>query len=293
MTIHDLEIFEKVVECTNLTLLSKRIGMSQPNISIHLKSLEEELNEKLFERIGKKLIINESGKLLHSKTKDFLLQYNEIKNIFSKNKLEGKINIGSTKTLSIYFLPNLLYEYKKAHKAVDINNITYGKELLIEKIKDGSIDIGFIESEIDSPDIIKEFLKKDELVVVSADKSLSKKITFIDQLFDKDWIIRDRSSGVTEIFFTYLGELKDLLNVSLELQNTLSIKKILATYPNTISCLSLESVDQEIKNKELFKIKVKNLDFNRNYYIIYHKNKFHSALFKSFKYFIQSSVSKV
>ena len=107
MTIHDLEIFEKVVECTNLTLLSKRIGMSQPNISIHLKSLEEELNEKLFERIGKKLIINESGKLLHSKTKDFLLQYNEIKNIFSKNKLEGKINIGSTKTLSIYFLPNL------------------------------------------------------------------------------------------------------------------------------------------------------------------------------------------
>ena len=110
MTIHDLEIFEKVVECTNLTLLSKRIGMSQPNISIHLKSLEEELNEKLFERIGKKLIINESGKLLHSKTKDFLLQYNEIKNIFSKNKLEGKINIGSTKTLSIYFLPSLLWD---------------------------------------------------------------------------------------------------------------------------------------------------------------------------------------
>ena len=113
MTIKELEIFNKVVSCTNLTKLSKQINMSQPNISLNIQSIEQKLKEKLFDRIGKKLILNDKGKLLHQRIQLLFQEYEEIKNLFSDNKLEGNINIGSTKSLSIYFLPHLLYEYKK------------------------------------------------------------------------------------------------------------------------------------------------------------------------------------
>ena len=180
---------------------------------------------------------------------------------------------------------------KKTHKGAIINHYSKNTGEIVDDLYKGVIDIGFIESEIYDKNIIKSFLKTDELIIISSDDSLVGNSYFIDQLLEKDWVLRDKKSGITEIFYNYLEDLKELINVHLELENALSIKSILTTYKDTISCLSLDSVKEELKRGSLHRVDIKNLDLKRNFYLIYHKNKFQNKLFKSFKHFIKNSAS--
>ncbi|WP_121628166.1 LysR substrate-binding domain-containing protein [Poseidonibacter antarcticus] len=292
MTIKDMEIFKNVVNCSNLTKVSKDMGLSQPNISMTIKSIESEFDEKLFDRISKKLILNERGRILYEKIIPLLSQMKDIQNDFSKNKISGSINIAATNTIGVYVLPILLYKYNKKFKDVKINDLYNEFVEITSLILNGKLDIGFIESEVVHPNIIKELLYKDELIVVSSDYNLSKKSYYIDQLLDKEWIIREKTSGVMNVFFEYLGDLESQLNVSLELEHTLAIKRILVKYRDTISILPEKSVAYEITNKRLYKINIINMKFERNCYIVYHKNKFKNAVFKSFKDYIVKNISE-
>jgi len=292
MTIKDMEIFRNVVNSFNLTTVSRDMGLSQPNISMTIKSIEEEFDEKLFDRISNKLILNERGRNLYEKISPILLQIEDIHNDFSKNKLSGTINIAATNTIGVYVLPILLYNYNKKFKDVKIND-TYNNFVEIKSlVLNGKLDIGFVESEVFDSNIIKEVLYNDELIVVSSDYSLSKTNYYIDQLLDKEWIIREKTSGVMNVFFDYLGDLQEELNITLALEHTLAIKSILEKNKNTISILPEKSVTYEIANKKLYKINIINMKFDRNCYLIYHKNKFKNAIFKSFKDYIIKNISQ-
>ena len=292
MTIKDMEIFNNVVNSSNLTTVSKEMGLTQPNISMTIKSIETEFNEKLFDRIGKKLILNERGRVLYNNIIPLLSQMKDFQNDFSKNKTSGTINIAATNTIGVYVLPILLYNYNKKFKDVKINHFYEHFAEITSLILNGKIDIGFVESEIVDLNIIKELLYKDELIVVSSDENLSKSNYYIDQLLDKEWVIREKTSEVMNVFFDYLGDLQSDLNITLALEHTLAIKRILIKYKNTISILPEKSVAYEIENKLLHKIDIINMKFERNCYVVYHKNKFKNAVFNSFKDFIVKKISE-
>lgn len=286
MTIKEMDIFVNVVELSSLTQVSANMKLTQPNISITIKSIENKFNEKMFDRIGKKLIANERGRTLYNEIVPILSQLKEVQNKFSKNKLMGSINISATNTIGVYVLPYILYDYNKIYKDIKINHFYKDVNDIISLINIGKIDIGFIESDVRDKNITTKLLYKDELIVVSADKELTKKSFYIDQLFNKEWIIREESSGVMKVFFDYLGNLRSELNVTLALEHALAIKQILIRYKDTISILPAKSVENEINNNALYKIDIINMKFERNCYMVYHKNKFKNAVFESFRSFI-------
>lgn len=291
MTIKDMDIFNNVVRCSNLTEVSKEMGLTQPNISMTIKSIEKEFREPLFDRIGRKLVLNERGRLLHQNISPILFQLKDVSNNFSRNKISGQINIAATNTIGVYVLPIMLYQYNNFYKDVKLNHFYHDVSDVVELICNGKLDIAFIESEPNNKNIIKEFLYKDELVVVSSDESLTHKSHYIDELFNKEWILREKTSGIIKVFYDYLGDLHESLNVVLELEHTLALKQILQTYPGTISILPLKSIEYELNHKMLYKLDIINMKFERNCYLVYHKNKFQNAVFKSFRDYIISNIS--
>ncbi|MGB6327572.1 MAG: LysR substrate-binding domain-containing protein [Halarcobacter sp.] len=290
MTIREMDIFVNVAELSNLTEVSINMKLTQPSISITIKTIEKEFNEKMFDRIGKKLIINERGRILYEEIVPILSQLKEFQNKFSKHKLLGNIKIAATNTIGVYVLPFILYDYNKKYQDVRITHFYKDVSSIISLINTGKVDIGFIESDVTDKNIIKELLYKDELIVVSADKELTKKSYYIDQLFSKEWIIREESSGVMKVFFDYLGDLKSELNITLALEHALAIKQILKNYKDTISILPAKSVENELKDKILYKIDIINMKFERDCYMVYHKNKFKNAVFESFRNFMIENI---
>jgi len=285
MTLKELNFFYKLSENPQVTQVASELNISQSAISLAIKSLESSLNEQLFDRIGKKLILNEKGKYFKEKTLSHYLALIDATTIFQENKLAGNIKIAASKTISNYIMPNVYYDFLSKYKDVKLDILTINSSKIIENILKSQLDIGLIEVDTQNSSLIKEKLGNDELIVVTSDKNY-KKEAFIDTI-EKKWILREIGSGTREIFIHKIGEIAKELNIFMQLQDFEEIKTIVLNNPDTVTAISKVIVQKELEEKKLFEIKLKNLELKREFYLIYHKEKSKNLLFETFISFIK------
>jgi len=156
---------------------------------------------------------------------------------------------------------------------------------------DSTIDLGFIENDFIDPHIVKEKLADDVLIVVSANKHLSNNSYFIDELYEKNWILREKGSATREIFLNKIPD-TNKLKITMEISNFDEIKSILLHDKNSITCISKLAVQKEIEEGKLFKVDIKNIDFKRELYMIHHRDKYKSKLFLEFSDYIKECFRK-
>ena len=286
MTLKELQVFYELSEFNSPSKVANKLNLSQSAISLSLKSLEEDLGVKLFDRIGKKLVLNEYGRIFKEKTYEHYLKLIDSKNLFKENNLVGELNIMASKTIGNFILPEIIFEFMKKFSNIKINKINENSRYIIDSIIKGRIDLGFIEKEIQHNDIIKEKICEDNLIIVSSDKSL-KKECFIDELFYKKWILRESGSGTREMFLNAIKGIE--LPIFYETNAISEIKNLLKN-PDCITCISEYVVKDEIKRGELVKINVKNINLKRNFYLIYHKNKIKTKIFNKFVNFVKNKI---
>jgi len=290
MTLKELELFFHLSNDPHISHLANKIGMSQSAISLAIKSLEKKLGEPLFNRIGKRLILNERGRVFKEKTYNHFLALKDARNIFTYDKLSGVLRIASSKTIGNFIMPQIIFDFLSTYQSCVIENSTTNSTKIIQMVLEGTIDIGFIESSCNSRDIVKEKFGSDELVVVSSNKQLAKQSYYIDQLFDKKWILREPGSGTREIFLEALGEIAHDLKIFMNYQDSQEIKSLLLQNQDTITCISKYTVKKELQKKELYKIEIKNISFWRDFFIVYHKKRYRSKLFEEFLLFVKKIV---
>ena len=286
MTLKELNFFYKLCENPQVTQVASELNISQSAISLAIKSLETSLNEQLFDRIGKKLILNEKGKYFKEKTLSSYLALIDASTIFQENKLAGNIKIAASKTISNYIMPNIYYDFLSKYKDVKLDILTINSSNIIDKILKSELDIGLIEVDTQNSSLIKEKLADDELIVVSSDEKYPQ-IAFIDAI-KKRWILRETGSGTREIFMNKIGEIAKELDIFMQLQDFEEIKTIVLNNKNTVTSLSKVIVQKELDEKKLFQIKLKNLELKREFYLVYHKEKSKNLLFETFVEFIKS-----
>ncbi|MFY4759427.1 LysR substrate-binding domain-containing protein [Aliarcobacter butzleri] len=286
MTLKELNFFYKLCENPQVTQVASELNISQSAISLAIKSLENSLNEQLFDRIGKKLILNEKGKYFKEKTLPSYLALMDASTIFQENKLAGNIKIAASKTISNYIMPNIYYDFLSKYKDVKLDILTINSSNIIDKILKSELDIGLIEVDTQNSSLIKEKLADDELIVVSSDEKYPQ-IAFIDAI-KKRWILREIGSGTREIFMNKIGEIAKELDIFMQLQDFEEIKTIVLNNKNTVTSLSKVIVQKELDEKKLFQIKLKNLELKREFYLVYHKEKSKNLLFETFIQFIKS-----
>ncbi len=288
-TIKELDFFIYLSENTNVSKAAKDFKVTQSAISLAIKSLEEKLGERLFDRVGKKLILNERGRYFKKIIEPHLIALKDAQNIFSKNKMGGELKIIASKTISGYILADPIYRFLIKYPQIKIEKETANSEFIIRKLHEAKSDIGFIENEVEDMDLNCIKIAQDELIVVSSDRELAKKERYIDTLLDRKWIMREKGSGTRDFFIKKLGKLSLKLNIFLEFSEFEEIKSVLS-HKETITCISKHAVKRELKDGELFEVKIKNMDFKRNLYMLYHKNKTKTRLFEEFMEFIKQNV---
>ncbi len=288
-TIKELDFFIYLSENTNVSKAAKDFKVTQSAISLAIKSLEEKLGERLFDRVGKKLILNERGRYFKKIIEPHLIALKDAQNIFSKNKMGGELKIIASKTISGYILADPIYRFLIKYPQIKIEKETANSEFIIRKLHEAKSDIGFIENEVEDMDLNCIKIAQDELIVVSSDRELAKKERYIDTLLDRKWIMREKGSGTRDFFIKKLGKLSLKLNIFLEFSEFEEIKSVLS-HKETITCISKHAVKRELKEGELFEVKIKNMDFKRNLYMLYHKNKTKTRLFEEFMEFIKQNV---
>jgi DNA-binding transcriptional LysR family regulator len=291
ITLRQVEIFLNVVEKGHLTQVSKEMDLSQSAISMSIKELETSIGRPLFDRINKRLVLNEVGRSFHKEIKPLYKKILDIQTEFQNTPNKGIIRVGASTTLVDYIMPKIVCKYMNSYPEVRISLKNGNTKSIIEMVREGLIDVGFVEGSVNDTEVLKEKVGVDELVVVTANEALAKSC-FIDSLASEKWVLREQGSGTRDVFLNCIKDKVDSLNIFLELGHTESIKNILQN-KNCLSCLSKIAVEEEIKDGRLFKVDVKKFECHREFYMIYHKNKFHSGLFDKFTFFAKKMIAQI
>lgn len=290
MTLKELELFYQLGENPHISQLAKKISMSQSAISLAIKSLEKKLSEPLFDRIGKKLILNERGRRFKKETYHHFLALKDAENLFKHDTFSGTLKIASSKTLGEFIMPQLIYDFLAQNSTVVIEKEIKNSAQIIALVQEGKIDMGIIEASCEKDSIIKKSLGYDELVVVTSDATLANKHLFIDQLAQKKWILREHGSGTRELFLDALEEVASSLEIAMEYTEFEEMKTLLEHQPSLMTCISKLVVAKELARKELHTIHLTNITLQREFYLIHHKDKYPTALFKSFESWIEKGM---
>jgi len=295
ITLRQMEIFLEVANIGHLTKVAEKMSLSQSAVSMSIKELESIIGYKLFDRINKKLVLNEKGRAFAEAITPLISKLNDIEEEFKNDENNGELLIGVSTTIADYLIPPIICQYMNSFPHVKVNLKVGNTRKIVEMIESGYVDLGFVEGNVDSTSIKQEVVGLDELIIVTGDRNLSlaQDEYYIDSLLSKQWILREEGSGTREVFLTHLGDLASQVNLFLELGHPESIKNMLIQSRKCLTCLPRISVMKELERGDLYEIKIKNLKFERQFLLIYHKDKYKTSLLSKFIYFTRMQLGKI
>jgi len=291
-SLRQIELFISVSQSQTLIEVASQFKMSQSAISMALKELENHLDEKLFERVGKKLVLNERGRLFLKKVQPLFIELKDLHHTFTQNHFHGDIKLGASLTTAHYIMPQLLTTYKDKRPDVSTSLKMANTQEIVKLVENAEIDLGIIEGSIHSTSVIQEVIAPDELIVVSSNPYL-KENYYIDNLTQMKWILREKGSGTRSVFLEQIKPIDKELNIILELEHTEAIKNFLLLDQDYISCLPRISVAKELNEKRLFEIKIINHQFKRDFSLVYNKKRTSTLLMEDFKTYILDFIKTV
>ena len=288
-TLKQLEVFMSLAQKQKVIDVATEFNMSQSAISMSIKELEKIVGENLFERIGKRLTLNERGVLFLEQISTHIDALEKVYANFSSQKIEGSLRICASVTISNYLLPGYIDEYSRIHQNVKFSLKSANTNDVIRMIKEGIYDIGFIEDKCNDEALICKKIATDELVVVTSNKELAAAEShYIDALSNMQWIMREVGSGTRAVFLDAITP--EEINIYMEFDHTETIKKFLKLSPNYISCLPKISVEKELREGSLFELPIRGYRFDRDFILIMRKDKKISMLVDDFTKFISNSI---
>lgn len=171
MELRNLKTFQVVSEELNLTKAAKRLGYTQPTLTLQIQALERELNHTLLTRVGKKTLLTTAGKRLKGHVDQLFTLMKEMeKDMEELHGPSGILTIAASDYYCKHQLSGLAETYMKMYPTVQVRLLPLNSIHGIQSVKDHVADIAIIASESLVPEIHQTFLEEEQtLLVVSSE----------------------------------------------------------------------------------------------------------------------------
>lgn len=229
MTLEQLRIFVAVAEREHLTQGARVLNLTQSAVSSAITTLEARYATKLFDRIGRRIVLTEAGKLFLIEARAVLARAAAAEAVLSdlSGLVRGSLALMASQTVANYWLPPLIQRFRREHPGIAVSLAIGNTETVSAAIRDGVADLGFIEGEIDDPSLDMTEVDEDELViVVPAGHPWADNAPSAGELSHGAWVLRETGSGTRAMFeaaLPGLGLSADDLTVALELPSNEAI----------------------------------------------------------------------
>ena len=293
MEFKQLEAFVAVVDYGSFSEAARKLYLTQPTISAHVRSLEEELHTKLILRTTKKTTITTRGYQLY----DSAVRMLEIRNNLLENFTgvqKHMIDLAASTIPSSYLLPEILAAFGKTHPDIYFHSIQADSAESINRVLDGTVDLALVgQNTRDETCVFLPFCQ-DELVIATPITNhylglQNKSVTFEDFIKDPI-IIREKGSGTKkemDLFLEQIGVTPSDLNVIARMNDLEGIKKSIVNGLG-ISILSARSAIELQKTKQILLFPLEESAHKRTFYIVYSKNRILKPHVRQFIQFVQN-----
>jgi len=270
MDIASLNAFLAVAELESFSLAGQRLHLTQPAVSKRIALLEQQLNAKLFDRIGRHFVITEAGKALLPRAKTILQAVedstNEIANL--AGKIDGPLRVGTSHHIGLHRLPTILSTFTRTFPRVDLKLEFQSSEDVCAQTLAGELDLGVITLPLaKDPTLHTIPLWEDPLQVVVGDRFTEQRSFTINQLADLPAILPERGTTTREIIEHAFHVNGCTINTAIS-TNYLETIKMLISVGMGWGVLPSIMISQEVK-----KIVVKGLVTKRTLGVVYNRKR--------------------
>jgi len=281
-TLKQLQVFLAVAKHENVSHAANKLAMSQSAASTALKELEQRFNLTLFDRIGKRLQLNEQGMALRPRAAALLSRADELESSLIQHSDIGELRVGATLTIGNYLAIGIMAGFMNEHENAKVQLTVENTAAIATKVRNFELDIGLIEGELQAPDLQVQYWREDELTIFCApDHPLAQRqILTDDDLLAARWIVREPGSGTRQAFDRGMSGILSNIDLRLQLQHTEGIKRAVEAGLG-IGCLSKLTLQEAFQRKSLVQLYAPHRNWSRKFYFILHQQKFLSSGVKS------------
>jgi DNA-binding transcriptional LysR family regulator len=141
LDLDQLQSFCAIADCGSFTEAARRLHKTQSAVSMQIKRLEERLEQELFLRDGRSVVLTSEGEALYSRARRMLRINAEIVDIFSNEDLSGSIRFGVPDDYAVRLLPVILSSFQRTHPKIVVDVACMASEELLKGMKAGRYDL--------------------------------------------------------------------------------------------------------------------------------------------------------
>jgi len=146
MDTNQLKAFIAVTETGSFSLAAEKLHLTQPAVSKRISVLEEILGARLFDRIGKRVILTEAGQVLQARARKIMRELDDarisIQNL--STDIAGRLSLASSHHIGLHRLPPVLKKYSSQHPEVVIDISFLDSEQAYERVLHGEIELAVV-----------------------------------------------------------------------------------------------------------------------------------------------------
>lgn len=282
-SLRQLEVFVAVVRSGSVSRAADAVALSQSAASTALGELEKQFGCQLFDRNGKRLHLNTLGEQLLPKAVELLDRAREVEETLQGRAGFGPLHIGATLTIGNYLATLIVADFLRRHAEARVQLTVHNTATIIEQVAGFELDLGLIEGACSHPDLETRPWVCDELVVFAPpDHPLAKKRKVgVAELMRETWILREQGSGTRAVFEQALRPFHVEPRIRLELEHTEAIKRAVESGLG-LGCISRLALREAFRRGSLVPIRTPDLDLQRNFQFLWHRNKYRTAALRAF-----------
>lgn len=291
-TIHQLQIFKKIIEVNSITKAADEMHLTQPAVSIQLKKLQEQFEFPLIEVINKKLYITDFGREIEKAVDIILAEVEKIntKSMEFKGNLVGKLKIAVVST-GKYIMPYFLTEFMKMNSAVDVMMEVTNKAQVVNALEQNEVDFALVSVLPKSISLKYIDLMKNQLYLVGKEHD-KHEIENSKNPELKRLIYRESGSATRQAMEKYVKSWSLSAQKSMELTSNEAVKQALIAGLG-LSILPVIGIKNELINHELSIIDFKGLPISTNWRLVWLKGKSHHPVASAYLDFLEANKNEI
>ena len=278
MNFNHLRAFYFVAKNKSFSIASEELHVSQPTISMQVKSLEQAYNVQLVRRRNKYFQLTEEGQVVYSHAKQIFTLAQNLKKMMSDFS-ENLIRIGSTPYIAHYILPNLLMILKQGHPNMKVEIYTGLSTEILQMVIDSEYHVGVI-GRLPYPDtVVSKFITEKRLYFITKDPHLPDAV-HLKELENCPIILPEKGSATREYIISEFSKRNVLIRIYVECENPPAIKHMV-NFGLGGAFFCLYDIEEEVSRKQFRKISIIE-DLSVNYDLIYLKERKNSKIVEVF-----------
>jgi len=251
-----IEAFVAASDRGSFSRAAELLGVAQPSLSNRIQSLERELRQPMFERMGRGVKLTDAGRAFLPYAQRVMRTLGEGVHVLESTRdgSGGRLTIGTAPAVGTYVLPKLLIAFSEEHDGVDVAVRTGHSDEVLQMVLEDEAQVG-LGRPISHPDVSTYELYRDVLVlVVGASHPYGERETMnLHDLAQDSLILFDRDSGYFALIMQIFRELGGMPRQQMQLDSIEASKKMVEANLG-IALLPALSVEREIALGTLRKV---------------------------------------